>query len=52
MKKTSRSKPLIFNPENLVNLCVIKLKRNFVGDNLVYQNYGMEENKLVKTEIL
>ena len=50
MKKTTRSKPLIINPENLINLCVIKLKRNFIGDNLVYQHYGMEENKLIKAE--
>lgn len=52
MKKTTRSKPLIINPENLINLCVIKLKRNFIGDNLVYQHYGMEENKMIKAEII
>lgn len=52
MKKTTHSKPLIANPENLINSCIIKLKRNFIGDNLAYQHYGHEEVKKIKAEIL
>jgi hypothetical protein len=36
----------------MIHNCVVKIKRNFVGDNIVYQNHCLEENKKTKFEII